>query len=170
MSMAEDALLASTDVEEAFSEAYVYAIAAAARFVVAKGNFDRDGVDVTISAGGDLRPKIDVQLKATINLTQGDEGFFRYKCPRRNYDLLRVATQTPRILVVLDLPKSEEEWMSITTEELILRRSAYWTCLAGSAETDNATSITIDLPQKNRFDVDGLRSLMEQSRTGRITP
>ena len=32
---------------------------------------------------------------------------------RRNYDLLRVETQTPRLLVVLHLPRNEEQWVTI---------------------------------------------------------
>lgn len=46
-----DALLATTDIEEALSEAYVTAIAARAGYAVAKRNFDRDSVDLTIECG-----------------------------------------------------------------------------------------------------------------------
>ena len=87
---AMDQLLPTTDIEEALSEAYVHAVAAAAGYVVSKKNFDRDGVDVTFEAGDAQRPKIDAQLKATINLPVSDRDILRYPCRKRNYDLLAV--------------------------------------------------------------------------------
>ena len=83
-------------------------------------------------------------------------------------DLLRVDTQTPRILVVLLLPGDRNRWITITQEELVLRHSAYWASLRGADETMNRSSLTVRLPVANLFDVDGLRRLMEQSRNGRI--
>lgn len=166
--MGSDALLSSNDIEEAFSEAYVHAIAAGAGYVVSKKNFDRDGIDVTFEAGEAMRPKIDAQLKATINLAPAVDGMFRYACPRRNYDLLRIETQTPRLLVVLKLPPEKEEWLSVSSDQLILKRCAHWASLRGLPETDNATSVTVDLPEANRFDVAALTALMVQSRTGKI--
>ena len=47
-----DPLLARTDREEAISRAYVYALAAAAGYVIAEMDFDRDGVDLQVRAGG----------------------------------------------------------------------------------------------------------------------
>ena len=166
--MQPDALLASTDVEEALSIAYAHAIAAAAGYVVALRHFDRDGIDLTFEAGDSMRPKIDAQLKATINLPLGRDGAYRYSCRKRNYDLLRLETQTPRILVVLNLPPESNEWLTSSDNELTIRRCAYWTSLRHAADNDNDTSVTVNVPAVNRFDVPGLRVLMERSRTGRI--
>jgi len=164
----DDSLLAVTDVEEAYSVAYVHAIAAGAGYVISKKDFDRDGVDLTIEAGDSFRPKIDVQLKSTINLKLNEDGIFRYPCKKRNYDLLRITTQTPRILVILHLPTEIENWLTVSPSELVLRNCARWTSLVGLPESDNEKSVTIDLPQANLFDIDGLKALMEQSRTGKI--
>ena len=87
---------------------------------------------------------------------------------RRNYDLLRQETQTPRLLVVLELPSDEDRWITITADELILRRRAYWLNLKGFDETENRSTVTVRIPMRNVFDVDSLRSLMEQSRRGNI--
>ena len=54
-----------------------------------------------------MRPAIEFQLKATINLSDPDDGYVRFPLRRRNYDLLIVDTQTPRLLMVLDLPSDE---------------------------------------------------------------
>lgn len=160
--------MTSNDREEALSRAYVVAIAAGAGYVAAEQDFDRDGVDIQIRAGGLMRPSLDIQLKATINLgvTANDE--YRYPLKRRNYDLLRGSTMVPRILVVLSLPTEEADWLSVTAEQLILRRCAFWASLAGFPETQNNESVTISIHKNNRLDVDALKTLMDKARIGSI--
>jgi Domain of unknown function (DUF4365) len=163
-----DALLSSTDREEAISRAYVAAVTAGAGYVMASMDFDRDVVDIGIRAGGDFRPSIDAQLKATINLGSAENGIFRFPLKRRNYDLLRIETMSPRILVVVDLPRDEAEWLIVTPEQLVLRRCAYWASLNGLPETQNTDTVTVSIEDRNRFDVEGLRGLMVRARTGAI--
>ena len=163
-----DALLRTADREEALSCVYVHAVAARAGYTIATPQQDRDGVDLCIQAVGDMRPALDVQLKATVNLKRGSDGRVRFPLKRRNYDLLRIETQTPRLLVVLDLPKDEDRWMTVTADELVLRHRAYWSSLRGCGDTANRTSVTVAIPEDHLFDVESLRSLMEQSRGGRI--
>lgn len=164
-----DVLLTSTDEEEALSRVYVQAVAVRAGYVTGTCELDRDGVDLRIHAGGDMRPTLDLQLKATVNLKKATDGFFHFPLKQRNYDLLRIDTQTPRLLVVLDLPAERGDWMTITEEELVLRRCAFWLSLAGYEEKPNRSSVTVHIPPENRFDIEGLRALMEQSRGGKIT-
>ena len=163
-----DALLSGADRMEALSLVYARAVAARAGYVTSVPDPDRDGVDLRIQAGGAMRPAIELQMKATGNLGAPKDGRRSYPLKRRNYDLLRDETQTPRLLVVLDLPKDEEMWMTLTNDNLILRRRAYWLNLRGWDETANQTSVTVHLPLANLFNVGALRELMEQSRKGRI--
>ena len=163
-----DSLLAPTDIEEALSRVYVQAVAARAGYTTADYSQDRDGIDILIRAGGKMRPAIDIQLKATINLGNPSNGFFHYPLRSENHNLLRGPSQTPRLLVVFGLPRDRTKWLTITAEELVLRRSAYWLNLRGHDETENKTSITVHIPEQNLFNVDNLRMLMEQSRKGNI--
>lgn len=140
-----DALMTSTDREEALSRAYVAAVTAGAGYVTALMDFDRDGVDVEIRAGGSMRPSLDIQLKATINLGELISGVFRFPLKRRNYDLLREETMIPRILVVLDLPANEMDWLNVHPDQLIMRRCAYWASLVGLEETENKESVTVSI-------------------------
>ena len=166
--MTPDSLLTERDQEELLSIAYAHAVAAKAGYVTAAYERDRDGIDMRIQAGGDMRPALELQLKATINLHDSGGEWISFPLRRRNYDLLRIATQTPRLLVVLDLPKDPDEWMTVSADELTIRHRAYWLNLLGQNETTNKTSVTVQIPKENRFDVDSLRALMEQSRSGRI--
>ena len=163
-----DELLSTADQEEELSRLYARAVAARAGYTTAVPEPDRDGVDLRIQAGGAMRPAIDLQLKATINLGDSKDGQFRFPLKKRNYDLLIEPTQTPRLLMVLDLPDDEEQWMTISAESLILRRRAFWANLAGNDERTNVSSVTISIPTTNVFDVEGLRRLMDQSRNGRL--
>ena len=163
-----DSLLSSTDIEEELSRVYVQAVSASAGYVTEVRSLDRDGVDLAIKAGAPMYPAIDLQLKATIGLGKARDGFFHFPLKIRNFELLRVPTQTPRLLVVLDLPTDQARWLTVTVDELVLRRSAYWFNLRGHYETKNKSSITIPIPEQNLFNVDNLRKLMEQSREGII--
>ena len=165
--MNPDSLLSIPDQEELLSKAYAHAVAARAGYVTAAYERDRDGVDMRIQAGGVMRPALELQLKATINLGDGGD-YVRFPLQRRNYELLRLEAQTPRLLVVLELPNDPDQWMDITADELVIRHRAYWLSLLGRDETDNETSVTVHIPKRNRFDIAGLESLMERSRTGRI--
>jgi hypothetical protein len=160
-----DALLHTTDRQEALSWAYACAVAAGAGYSTSRPDFDRDSVDITFSAGGEMRPTINAQLKATKRLVQAS-SVFRFPLKKKNYDDLRVQTLAPRILIVLRLPELENEWLSITVDELVIRRAAYWVSLLGKPENENEQSVTIEIPAGNQFDVACLRVLMEKVRQG----
>ena len=162
-------LLTGPDQKEGLSLAYVKALAARAGFSTAVPEPDRDSVDVRIMAGGPRRPALDLQLKATAELAETQDGFRRFRLGIKNYDDLRVETQTPRLLVVLDLPQDEAQWMTVTTEELVLRRRAYWMSLQqGHEEVVRQETVTVRIPEGNVFDVPTLQTLMERSRSGDI--
>jgi hypothetical protein len=162
-------LLSGPDQKEGLSLAYVKALAARAGFSTAVPEPDRDSVDVRIMAGGPRRPALDLQLKATTDLAEAQDGFRRFRLRIKNYNDLRVETQTPRLLVVLDLPQDEAQWMTVTTEELVLRRRAYWVSLQqGHEEAVRQETVTVRIPEGNVLDVATLRTLMERSRSGDI--
>ena len=163
-----ESLLTTADQKEALSVVYVKALAARAGYDTAKAEFDRDGIDMEIQAGGQMRPAIGMQLKATTNLGNVENGYFKFPLKVGNYKSLRIETQTPRLLVVLDLPKDENQWMTVNLDELVLRRCVYWLNLRGCEETANQYSVTVRIPEENVLNVESLCMLMDQSRRGRI--
>lgn len=162
-----DSILASGDRKEGLSRAYVQAVAAAAGYTLADQNPDRDGVDVQVRAGGEMRPSLDIQLKATVRLVQ-DGAHWRFPLPKRNYDLLRERTMVPRVLVVLDLSEDEERWLSVSAHELVMRRCAYWVAITGAPESENIRTVTVSIPTANRLDVAALKNLMDRARNGAL--
>lgn len=164
-----ETLLHVPDQKEGLSLVYVKALATRAGFVTSVPEPDRDSVDLRIQAGGPRRPALDLQLKATADLGAPRDGFRPFRLTIKNYSDLRVKTQTPRLLVVLELPADESRWMTVTSEELVLRRRAYWLSLQqGYEEVVGQETTTVRIPEDNVFDLEALRTLMERSRSGEI--
>ena len=162
-------LLSPPDKKEALSRVYVKALAARAGYLTSEPKPDRDSIDLRIQAGGPRRPGLDLQLKATTQFSEPRDGFLRFQLSIKNYRDLRDETQTPRLLVVLELPKDESQWMTVTDEELMLRRRAYWLNLQKNhGEVDNQSAVTVRIPEQNVLDVETMQDLMEKSSTGEI--
>ena len=166
--MGMDSLLSEEDTESELSVAYVHALAAEAGYVCGPPSGpDRDSIDLQVSAGGPMRPRLDMQLKASRCLAIS-ETEIKFRLRIKNYDDLRVPTQTPRILVVLHLPHERSDWLYVSSKSLVIRNSAYWISLLEKPETTNTSSVTISIPLANRLDVEKLKELMELSRLGSI--
>ncbi len=162
-------LLTPADKTEALSCVYVKALAARAGFVTSVPSPDRDSVDLRIQAGGPFSPALEIQLKGTASLDPEKSGYRSFRLSAKNYRDLRANSQTPRLLVVVELPKDEVEWVTVTGEELVLRRRAYWLSLRGAGEeVAGRQTVTVRIPEENRLDVEALRHLIERSRSGEI--
>ena len=157
--------MTETSIEEALSEVYVRALAASAGYTTSKPDFDRDSIDISVNAGGSMRPQVDIQLKASINFAARD-GNISYFCPKRNYDQLRLPTQNPRILVLFQLPRNRQDWLAVNPDELILKHRAHWLSLKGYPPSENQKGCTVYVPLANRLDVAGLSDLLERARRG----
>ena len=146
--MVGDEILRSEGRQEALSKAYAHAVAAGAGYTTATYDYDRHGIDLLIQAGGDFSPALGLQLKATVNLKSLDHEWFSFQLEARYYEALRRPSQTPKLLVVLDMPRVEEaDWISVTVEELIVRRCAYWHSLKGCPERSQSKP-TIRIPKQ----------------------
>jgi hypothetical protein len=150
--------------KEQFSRAYVRAVAAVAGFSVATPEVDDESIDMALSGrsveGVPCRPRIELQLKCTAGDVVRDD-LIVYPLRRKNYDELRLTDLlVPRLLIVVHVPETEEEWLRHTEDELVMRRCGYWVSLRDEPETSNQSKVTVYLPRWNVFDVAGLRALM----------
>jgi hypothetical protein len=161
-----------THQQEAFSRAFVSAVATAAGFKVASGGEpDDDSVDLVIGATGPVgrmrSPKIEVQLKCT----RGDppDADFTFDLPVKNYEDLGgplAEYQAPRILVVVYVPEDVNQWAVQDTGMLVLRHHAYWLCLHDSLPTTNTKSVRVQIPAKNSFTPMALKTMMDRVGKG----
>jgi hypothetical protein len=158
--------------KEQFSYAYLYAIASAAgySFQIATRPMDFDGIDVILAGGsgqGIIRyPRLEIQVKCT-SLDLMSEDVIRYPLAIKSYDDLRVENiQTPRILVIVVVPDTLDQWLTHSQQELCLRHCGYWLSLRGQPSTPNQATITVPIPRQNIFDVNGLSTLMQRIEAG----
>lgn len=148
---------------------YVMALAARAGYMTSVPGPDRDSIDLHIQEGGPSRPALDLQLKATTRLAQAQDGLLRFRLSSKNHRDLSVATQTPRLVVMLQLPNDESRWMTVTSEELVLRHRAYWLSLQqGHEEVVDQGTVTVRIPKDDLLDANSIEALMERSRKGEI--
>lgn len=160
----------NNDVEAELSYAYLHAVASRAGVACsyATRSADNSGVDATLIAMGDFPPgsltdvTIHVQLKATVDeprVTDGRVAYFLRTIDA--YNRLRAETSTvPRVLVVLFLPKDPADWLTISQQELSLKRCAYWVSLLGGPESLNSSGQTIYLPVDQILSPEGLLRLI----------
>ncbi len=140
------------------SYAYLSALAARAGYSLQRGpDPDIDSIDATIRSGSPNRDVIDIQLKATAAPEVKPDGL-HFRLKRKNYNDMAMTRGIPLLLVVLELPSDESEWMDCTPERLIIRKCGWWLSLAGRVRLD-AESRTVVIPRSQRIGSSGLAPL-----------
>jgi len=125
---------------EAFSYAYVYALASQAGFAFreeVKGN-DNIGIDISVNDPErffDIPPcRFSAQVKCVrkTKLTQNENGVF-YKLRKKNYDtLIKSQPNNTIILIVLVVPDEPIDWVISTDSDITIKHNCYWFCLQDS--------------------------------------
>lgn len=153
-----DPLLTDNQRKAEMSYAYLAALAARAGYSLQRGpDPDVDSVDATIRSGSPNRDAIDLQLKATAVPDEKSDGL-HFRLKRKNYNDMAMTRGVPLLLVVLELPSDESEWLDCTPERLILRKCGWWLSLAGRDSLD-AESRTVVIPRSQRIGGSGLAPL-----------
>lgn len=158
-----EAILNDNDRKAELSFAYLAALAAKAGYTCQRGpQPDVDSIDATIRSGDAVRTQFDVQLKATSNPDKKKDGL-HFRLSRKNYNDLAAPRVAPLLLVVLELPPSEADWLACTVKHLTIRGCGWWISLSGRTPTD-AESKTVVIPATQRIDMSGLAPLMALPR------
>lgn len=156
--------------KQQFSFAYIRAVAAAAGYAVSEPSVDDESIDLMVASRGTSgavkRPRLEVQVKCTVDTVLTEEAF-SYALKLKNYDDLRDPdVLVPRILVVVRVPENVEEWTEASDQELLLRHCGYWLSLRGMDATTNTTSVTLTLPRANQFTPAALTEMMARISDG----
>lgn len=162
--------LSMSHAQEQFAKAFVLAVAALAGCSAAEPAPDVDDIDWTLSCRlRPRRPKLDLQVKSWTRDTGTPEAL-HYPLQRKNYDgLVLTNLLIPRFLVLVLVPPQPDDWLSVSPEQLVLRRCAFWCSLAGQPESENISTVTVQVPRANLFDVAAVTRLMQVINEGGVS-
>ena len=149
--------------KEEMSLAYIHAVSAQAGFDFRA----RVGRDIA-SEDGEIRSDeapfavLGFQAKATARDVVRD-NHVRFDLNLKNYNDLRASTGNPRILILVTLPSSVQDWARLSDDQLCLQGRGYWLSLRGREASSNLTTVAVHVPRTNRFDAEQLSVLMARS-------
>lgn len=162
-------------IKEQISSAYAKAIAAQAGVIFREyssidygfdGKFSEVFYDEENKRYSESGFGIDVQIKATTNITS-ENGKLIYDLEVKNYrDLIKTNVGTPRILIVYSMPEDKKEWVTVTTEQTILKKCAWWCSLKGKPKTNNKETIRVEIPDNQLLTPSELLRLIEKVKVG----
>ena len=162
--------LSPPNIESELSYAYLHAVASSAGMACSMGNRheDNNGIDAIVTVWGPFEGggylsevTIKVQLKATIKEPYDDgESLSYFLSGVSRYDDLRSqSVASARILVVIFLPEHATQWLLHSSDQLALKRCAYWKSLRCAPPTTNNAGVTIKLPKSQMFSAESLKKL-----------
>lgn len=158
--------------KEQFNVAYIDAIAAKVGLKHLRADVDDDSVDVTLEGRnytGKLRnPQIQLQLKCTSrSVVSISDNCIKFSLKKKNYDDLRADNVlSPRYLVVMIVPEDISNWVIHHEDCMALHHSCYWISIKNHPDSDNTSTITINVPLTQKLTSEKLALLMQAASNG----
>jgi hypothetical protein len=142
--------------KELLQRAYISAIASIAgvNVHIDKAEFDYgiDGNFVIIrqASNGSLFPdgRLEFQMKASTEVSV-KKNHITYNLDAKTYNKLVQRACDPAMLILLILPKEQEQWVSLSKDEMILRKCCYWHFLVDLPPSPNSQTVSIKIPINN---------------------
>lgn len=111
-------------------------------------------------AGGWRNPKVDVQVKTTVDLRRHGPNHWAYDLDVDTYEALRHTNyQTRRILAVIGLSE-DGDTLDVRDDGTLLVGHSTWVSLEDLGPTTNATTQVVYLPRAHVLDLDGYRAML----------
>lgn len=141
--------------KEEISRSYLNAICAAKGIAMEHQHHDEDGIDVILKKiierkdGLKYNALISVQLKSSSLRYIEHDRYYSYRLNVKNYNDLRMQATIKSYLFLLVLPEIENDWVTHNIDQLIIKRCMYWLDLAGMPDTENSSTVTVDISKAN---------------------
>lgn len=160
------------DRQEPYSIAFIGSIVATAGYSFqafnSATNPDRVSIDAQISIP-EIKDVLIQDLKVQAKCTyyhQPKEGYLPFKINKKNYDDIRL-NRNPHLLLVVNIPKSNNEWVLSNDRSLELRYNCYYLSLVGLDEIAG-DSKTLRIPLGNVLTPGRLSEIMDLLSEGKF--
>ena len=160
-----------TDFMEQFQLSYIRAVAAAAGCVIVGEPAIDEGIDVILSHRssshqGSGPVYLELQLKSTQIRTGPRPKYVKSKMRADRYaEFTDVDPNVHRILVIMTVPTSVDEWVEAGHKRLAIRHCGYWANLRGLPDS-TAVKPTVKALTSNIFDDTALCGIMARIGQG----
>lgn len=130
-----------------------------------------DGDDVTLYHYCERSNKkygLDIQMKATAAKDRWNASHTEITAYLSNerYELYRDPDVTfPRIIVIMDVPVPEDEWINVSEEKILIGK-CYWTSIAGFPPKTGCRKVPVKAKVDNVFDDAALCEIMGRIEAG----
>lgn len=164
--------------KESLSRAYVTAVVGRARHQLIWGREYDYGVDGSVrileARGNRIRETglgFDFQSKTTVDWSLvGTDIVYDLQADAYNNLVERAGSGAmPFLLILLCLPMDEDIWLSVSADELIVRRCAYW-CKVDGDLTPNTATQRIRVPNSNVLTPEAVARVLQDIKTGAMLP
>ena len=90
-----------------------------------------------------------------------NETHITYCLKAKNYNDLQRGSTIPRILALLVLPSDENEWISWSIDQLLIRKCMYWVDLKKYPQSNNTSEVSLAIPKSNTLSAESLMAIMK---------
>jgi hypothetical protein len=150
---------------------HVGAVAAAAGCVLWEASLD-DGIDLMATHKseshtfpGDKTARVEIQLKATAAFAGKTPKQVSVEMRRDRWDYFRTQDTIKKIVVIMSLPESPEDWVLADHDSFEIFHCAYWVNLA-SLPDSTAKRPVVTAPTSQIFDDASLCGIMQRIGQG----
>lgn len=172
-------MITSQHIEEDLSRAYIQAVVAKAGAILALDRAHDYAIDGTVRQVRYVNGKrkesgfhLDFQLKSCKNVVlTADEARYDLDVDTYNYLVERHAAKYTNkvLLILLALHEAEAEWLSLSEEQLVVKKCCYWISLSG-ALSNNKETRRVTIPRANLLTPEKLNELLTIVEEGGVLP
>ncbi|MDR1923796.1 MAG: DUF4365 domain-containing protein [Planctomycetaceae bacterium] len=162
-------------IQENLSFSYLHAVSSRAggSCIEVGRNSDNNGVDAHLKFFGKFSDKknsltqidINVQLKSKRHKLIIADNKISFPLSVEQYNKYIRKSTTPFLFVLFHVSDDVQQWLTLSTDELILRKCAYWTGLYG-ASARSGQKTTLHIPKKNILSVEQLKNIVRKISEG----
>lgn len=166
----------STKNQEAISQAYLSATVAKANCILNISPRDEDSIDgdirgnVKINNGLLVKSSIYFQLKSVFsksNFSFNNDGDIVYVLKAKNYKDLVADSTHSMYLILLLLPENMDDWVTISLENLIIKKRMYFLKMTGMKSSNNAESVSVVVPKSNILNDETVIEILKNEYKGK---